>query len=75
MPKMKAIAERVAQSYATARIGLATRQGKCTICGAVIRRSGLFLRLADYILCSKCARKYGGHRGPWRRGAPFQMFT
>ena len=72
-PGLQKVAEKIGRSYATARVSQARRSTACTICGASLELGDLYLGLARYKLCKVCARKHGGHVGPWRRGAWFQV--
>jgi hypothetical protein len=72
-PELHKIADKIRRSYATARVSEARRSTACTICREILEPGDLYLGLARYKLCKVCAKKHGGHVGPWKRGAWFQV--
>src|SRR5215470_12791078 len=68
-PGLQKITDKVLRNQARARVRQTQRTRTCTICRESIRAGDLYLDLANYKLCERCAKKYGGHTGAWKRGA------
>jgi len=72
-PGRQKIADKVLKRLSKARVRQAQCTRTCTICLESIRAGDLYLYLANYKLCERCAKKQGGHTGAWKRGAWFQL--